>query len=96
MKYEVVNLLDACVSRTVEANSIEEAIDSIEYDTNLCHHCAGRVDLEDVGAFIVFDEDGNELYNDTYTGMLNEKLEEANKEISSLKKFIKDLEDKYF
>lgn len=68
-KFTVFGVLSAS-TRTfeTEANNPEEAaenfFESDEASSSLCHYCSKEVELGEVYQTLVYDEEGNEVYND--------------------------------
>ena len=83
-KYSVTGIIDASVGCDVEAETPLEAAEAA-YDVldapGLCHHCARDVDLGDLVSLIIFDEGGNEVFNDDYLDEQNKRLKEQNKKL---------------
>lgn len=58
MKYLVVGIVDASVSKVVEADTPEEAIDRAELSASICYHCARDLSIGDVGDVEVIEDEG--------------------------------------
>lgn len=83
-EYSVSVIFDACKSVKVEAGSAQEAAE-IAYDeagyASLCHQCSGEIDVADAVRAIVYDESGDEVFDDGYENGLMAKLEPQIKEL---------------
>lgn len=59
-KYIVMGLVDATVTREVEADSPEEAAQKAELCVSICHQCSGELDVGDVYTVRVMNENCTE------------------------------------
>lgn len=68
-KYECTLIYDASSNATVEADSVEAAIDAAyEHDAaSLCHQCSRNLDLGDIIGVLVY-KDGEEVADTTHRG----------------------------
>jgi len=77
-KYSVSVIFDACKSVVVEAESAEIAAD-LAYDeagyASLCHQCSGEIEVADAIRAIVYDENGDEVFDDGHEHGVIAKLE---------------------
>ena len=69
MKYRATFIIDASAFDNVEADTIDEAVD-LAYDSDkssprLCHHCASDVEIGDCIGLVLYDENDNEIFNDS-------------------------------
>ena len=79
-KYRVTLIFDATNSIEVNAASIDEALDkaynSEKSRVTLCHQCAKEIDIADITRVIVYDDKGNEVFDDGYQDTQIAKLTE--------------------
>lgn len=79
--YNVCVQLDCNVQVQVKANSPEEAASSA-YDkvpcVGLCHACAEKVNVGESIRATVFNEDGDEVFDDDYFSKKNNELTKEN------------------
>ena len=66
-KYTVIGVCTASASHECEADSPTDAVDvaAPELENGLCWACASDLDVGDFYGFIVLDEDGDEVHDDT-------------------------------
>lgn len=79
-KYMVFGLASATVSREVEADSPEQAVEDADLSTGLCYQCSEEIDVGDVYEVKV-EQDGKEVWSDRG---------EDNKDVIALAKYLKD------
>lgn len=79
--YNVCVQIDCNVQVQVSANSPEEAV-SLAYDNvpsvGLCHACADKVNVGEAVRATVYDEEGNEIFDDDYFSNKNNELTKEN------------------
>ncbi len=75
MQYTVICVCAASTSHKCEADSPDDAIDKAgeELESGLCWSCASTLDVGDFYGFIVLDENGDEVYDDTQRDRLDIK-----------------------
>lgn len=82
MRYEVALIFSANNGLMVESETPEEAAEiaanSEKASVRLCHHCARTINLGDHVRTIVYDEGGNEVYDDDYVVLDIERLRAEN------------------
>ena len=94
MKYVVIGVIGASHSQEIEADSIQEAIDKYEGHSGLCHSCSSEIDLDDQDGILVNDENGEQVYEDTYTREQANKNKALKEKIDELKEKIEELKDR--
>lgn len=69
MKFHLYGSVGGSTHEVVEADSLDEALGMAEevYDCGLCWQCSSTVELGDVYALLVEDEQGNVLLDETKT-----------------------------
>lgn len=88
MEYSISRAFDAMNGETVEADSVEEALE-LSYNSDgamisACHQCSREFDLGDCVGTLIRDEDGNEVYNDSHSNVLRKEIAELKEEIKTL------------
>lgn len=73
MRYEVTRVFDASNGQTIDAETPEGAAEIAMNDDaarpHLCNQCADDVELGDHIRTIVYDQDGNEVYDDGFEAL---------------------------
>lgn len=64
-KYTVIGIIGASCSDVVEADSPDDAINKAELGVSLCHQCAHEVELGDPYEYVVLNEDGETVHDDS-------------------------------
>jgi hypothetical protein len=64
-KYTVIGIIGASASTSSEADDPDQAIENADLSPTLCHQCAHEVGLGEAYEYIVQDESGETVYDDT-------------------------------
>lgn len=87
MKYSACVIIGASVGGEVEADTPEDAAEKA-YETfetpSICHHCSGVIEIGDAIGVIIYDENNNEVYDDTHLGTLQNRVDSQKKTIDDL------------
>ena len=84
--YSIINNIGAIVSKDIEANNLDEAIDKFWDDppySGLCHQCARYVEIGEGSEVCVY-VDGEQVYDD-YAIFYKNKIKSLEEEIKKLR-----------
>ena len=77
-EYSVSVIFDACKSVMIKAGSAKEAAE-LAYDevgyVGLCHQCSSEIEVADATRAIVYDDAGDEVFDDGYENAKIKELE---------------------